>query len=160
MKTSTSSSTAKTLRARTYTAKAADQVGREWFILDGTDQVLGRMATRLARVLMGKHKPTYTPHCDMGDFVVLLNADKIRVTGRKAQDKNYQYYTGWVGGLKTETYSELMDRDPGRVIKLAVRRMLPKTKLGRQMLRKLKIYRGTEHPHVAQKPRNLELARV
>ncbi len=145
---------------KTYMAKAGDQSTRKWLIIDGTDQVLGRLSTKLARILMGKHKPTYTPHIDMGDFVVLLNADKVRVTGKKAEKKTYPYYTGWRGGLKERTYSEMMEKDPGWVVKEAVRRMPPKSKLGKTMLAKLKTYRGADHPHAAQKPQPVDLAKV
>jgi len=132
----------------------------EWHTVDATNQTLGRLATRLARVLMGKHKPTYTPHVDTGDFVILLNCDKVKVTGRKADSKSYAYYTGWRGGYKTNAYSELLERDPGRIIQLAVKRMLPKSKLGKQMLSKLKCYSGTEHPHGAQQAQPLDLSKI
>lgn len=146
---------------KSYMAKQDDAAaGREWVIIDGTDQVLGRLAAKVARIIVGKHKPGYTPHLDTGDFVVLLNADKIRVTGRKADDKYYQYYTGWRGGLKTLTYRDLMQKDPEYVIKLAVQRMLPKGILGKRLIAKLKAYRGTEHPHGAQKPKTLDLAKI
>jgi large subunit ribosomal protein L13 len=146
---------------KSYMAKQDDAAaGREWVIIDGTDQVLGRLAAKVARVIVGKHKPGYTPHLDTGDFVVLLNADKIRVTGRKAEDKYYQYYTGWRGGLKTMSYRDLMQKDPEYVIKLAVQRMLPKGILGKRLINKLKAYRGTEHPHTAQKPKTLDLAKI
>ena len=145
---------------KTYMAKASDQASRSWYVVDATDQVLGRMSAKLARVLQGKHKPTYTPHIDMGDFVVVLNASKVKVTGRKREQKNYPYYTGWRGGLKTLRFDALIEKDPARVIHFAVKRMLPKTKLGKSMLFKLKTYAGTEHPHAAQKPVSLDLAAV
>lgn len=146
---------------KSYMAKQDDAAaGREWVIIDGTDQVLGRLATKVARIIIGKHKPGYTPHLDTGDFVVLLNADKIRVTGRKAEDKYYQYYTGWRGGIKTLTYRDLMQKEPEYVIKLAVQRMLPKGILGKQLINKLKAYKGTEHPHGAQKPKTIDLAKI
>ena len=146
---------------KTYMAKQDDaSAGREWVIVDGTDQVLGRLASKVARIIIGKHKPGYTPHLDTGDFVVLLNADKIRVTGRKAEDKYYQYYTGWRGGIKTLTYRDLMQKEPEYVIKLAVQRMLPKGILGKQLINKLKAYKGTEHPHGAQKPKTIDLAKI
>jgi large subunit ribosomal protein L13 len=129
----------------------------EWLLVDASQYVLGRMATRIARILMGKHKPIYTPHVDMGDFVVVLNAAKVQVTGKKQRNKIYQRYTGWVGGRKEETMASLLERKPEEVIKLAVKRMLPKTKLGRAMLDKLKIYRGTEHKHQGQNPQPYEL---
>lgn len=145
---------------KSYMAKAEDQAQREWVHVDATDQVLGRLASQLAMVLMGKHKPTYTPHIDMGDFVVVTNVEKIRVTGRKALTKTYPYYTGFRGGLKENTYAELMERDPARVLRLAVRRMLPKSKLGAAMLSKLKAYGGTEHPHSSQLPKSLDLTKI
>lgn len=148
------------MTVKTYMAKAADQVQREWVHVDATDQVLGRLASKLARVLMGKHKPTYTPHIDMGDFVVVTNAELIRVTGRKAEQKTYPYYTGFRGGLKENTYAELLERDPGRILTLAVKRMLPKNKLGRAQLSKLKVHAGNDHPHAAQNPKPLDLSRI
>jgi len=144
----------------TYMAKASDQTQREWLHVDAADQTLGRLAAKLARVLMGKHKPTYTPHIDMGDFVVVTNVEKIRVSGRKRDQKTYPYYTGYRGGLKELTYRELMERDPARVLKLAVKRMLPKSTLGKQMLAKLKAYPGGEHPHSSQKPQPLDLSKI
>jgi len=149
---------------KTYMAKASDQAegsaARKWYILDATDQPLGRMAARLAKVLQGKHKPEYTPHIDMGDFVVVINAEKVKLTGKKALTKTYPYYTGWTGGLKERTYADLIERDPARVIQYAVRRMLPKSKLGRKMLGKLKVHKGSEHPHTAQQPESLDLAKI
>lgn len=145
---------------KTYLAKPADESNREWFVVDATDVVLGRLASKLARVLMGKHKPTYTPHVDMGDFVVVTNVEKLRTTGEKKRTKAYRHWTGYPGGLRTDTYSELLDRDPGRILQLAVQRMLPRTKLGRTMLRKMKPYRGNEHPHAAQNPKPLDLKKV
>jgi large subunit ribosomal protein L13 len=133
------------------------QVERHWHCLDATDQVLGRLAVRVATVLMGKHKPEYTPHVDTGDFVVIVNAEKVRLTGSKLQQKTYDRYTGYPSGRKTVTAQELMASHPDRVIRLAVRRMLPKNKLGRHMLAKLKIYRGPEHDHHAQQPRTMTL---
>lgn len=141
-------------------AKAADQKSRTWHVVDGTDLVLGRLASKLAKVLQGKHKPQYTPHVDMGDFVVVINADKVKVTGRKADQKEYPYYTGYAGGYKKETYSDLIERAPDRVLEMAVRRMLPKSKLGRSMLKKLKAYGGGEHPHAAQNPKPLDLQKI
>ena len=144
---------------KTYLAKPAD-VNQQWHTVDATDETLGRLATKLARVLMGKHKPTYTPHVDTGDFVIVLNCDKLKVTGRKAEQKSYAYYTGWRGGYKTNSYTDMMERDAGRVLQLAVKRMLPKSKLGKQMLSKLKCYTGTEHPHGAQKAQPLDLSKI
>lgn len=141
----------------TYMAKASDQAQREWLHVDATDKVLGRLAAELAQILMGKHKPTYTPHIDMGDFVVVTNVEKIRVTGRKALTKTYPYYTGYRGGLKEQTYAELMEKDPAQVLRLAVRRMLPKSKLGVAQLSKLKAYAGADHPHASQQPKPFAL---
>ena len=123
-------------------------------------QPLGRLAARISKVLQGKHKPEYTPHIDMGDFVVIVNADQLDLTGKKAEKKVYPYYTGWRGGLKERTFKDLMERDPARVIQYAVRRMLPKSKLGKNMLTKLKIHRGSEHPHSAQQPQPLDLTKI
>ncbi len=145
---------------KTFMARPKDQQDRRWLLVDATDQVLGRLAAKVAIVLMGKHKPQYTPHIDMGDFVVITNAEKIRLTGNKRRQKVYPYYTGWRGGLKSVPFEEMMDRDPTRVIKLAVRRMLPKSVLGKDMLRKLKIHKGSEHPHSAQKPTALDLKTI
>lgn len=128
-----------------------------WFVVDASQEVLGRMATRVARILMGKHKPTYTPHADVGDFVVVVNAEKVQLTGRKAQDKVYRYYTGNHGGLVTVPYPRMVAKHPDDVIRLAVRRMLPKTDLGRHMLGKLKVFRGPTHTHHAQDPQPLAL---
>ncbi len=129
----------------------------EWFLVDATDKTLGRMATQLATVLMGKHKPTYTPHVDTGDFVVVINADKVRVTGRKMQQKIYDWYTRYPGGHKTMPMAEFFAKHPTRVVELAVRRMLPKNRLGRKMFGKLKVYAGDRHPHAAQQPKPLEI---
>lgn len=133
------------------------QVKQQWFLVDATDQVLGRLASRLATILMGKHKPEYTPHVDVGDFVVLTHVDKIKVSGKKREQKTYGRYSYYPGGYKEERLGVLMDRKPERVIQLAVRRMLPKNRLARQMLKKLKVYRGGEHPHQAQQPETLAL---
>ncbi len=130
----------------------------EWVVVDATDKVLGRLATKVATILMGKHKPTYTPHVDAGDFVVIVNADQIRVTGRKMQQKIYDWYTRYPGGRKTVVMSEFFEKHPTRVVELAVRRMLPKTRLGRKMFKKLKVYAGPDHPHTAQQPTVLEMA--
>ena len=141
---------------KTYYAKPGE-VEREWVIIDAEDQVLGRVAARAAQILKGKHKPQYTPHVDTGDFVVIVNADKIRVTGAKTTDKVYSRHTGYPGGLKQETFEEAMAKHPERVIEHAVKGMLPKNTLGRAMGKKLKVYVGAEHPHAAQKPRKIEL---
>ena len=141
---------------KSYRAKP-DTISKNWWIVDADGKTLGRLATRIATVLMGKHKPEYTPSIDSGDFVVVTNASKIHVTGNKLEQKEYQRYTGYLGGRKLETLKSLLARKPERVIQLAVRRMLPKTVLGRRMLGKLKVYGGAEHPHVAQKPEPLGL---
>ena len=127
-------------------------VQRSWFVVDAADQVLGRLATRIASVLRGKHKPTYTPHVDCGDFVVVVNADKIKLTGRKLDQKQYHAYSGYPGGLRSRTARELLDTHPERVLEAAVKRMLPKNRLAKDMFTKLKVYAGDEHPHAAQKP--------
>lgn len=130
---------------------------RAWFIVDVDDAVLGRIATRIATVLRGKHKPSFTPHNDTGDFVIVINADKVKLTGRKLDQKLYRYHTGFSGGLKEKSARKVMASNSDRAIRAAVRGMLPKGPLGRQTLRKLKIYRGAEHPHAAQNPVPLEL---
>lgn len=141
---------------KTYYAKPG-QVEREWLIIDAEDQVLGRVASKAAQLLKGKHKPQYTPHVDTGDFVIIINADKIRVTGVKALEKEYYRHTGYPGGLKCETFTEAMEKHLERVIEHAVKGMLPKNTLGRAMGKKLKVYAGPEHPHMAQKPREIKL---
>lgn len=135
-------------------ARRAD-VQPRWFHVDAADQILGRLATRIATVLMGKHRPTYTPHVDTGDFVVVTNAEKIRLTGNKQHDMHYDRYTYWYGGFRTESYLDLQARHPERIVQEAVRRMLPKNALGRHMLMKLKVYAGDAHPHAAQSPEPL-----
>lgn len=127
------------------------QIPQKWWIVDATDKVVGRLASDIAVVLMGKHRPTYTPHVDTGDFVIVVNAEKVTFTGRKDQQKVYTRYTGYPG-LKTESVASLRERAPERVLREAVRRMLPKNRLGRQMLSKLKVYTGDQHPHQAQQP--------
>lgn len=141
---------------KTYTAKP-QTVTRDWYVVDATDLTLGRLATELARRLRGKHKPEYTPHVDTGDYLVVINAEKVRVTGNKATDKTYYRHTGFPGGLKSASFNELIDAAPERVIELAVKGMLPRNPLGRAMRKKLKVYAGTEHPHTAQQPVALEL---
>lgn len=136
------------------------EVSREWFCVDADGQVLGRLAAKLATVLMGKHKPTYTPHVDVGDFVVVTNAEKVRVTGAKAEQNEYDYYTYYPGGHKIIPFAKMMQKHPERVIETAVRRMLPKSALGRRQLSKLKVYRGSEHPHQAQCCEPLDLTKV
>jgi large subunit ribosomal protein L13 len=139
---------------KTEVAKEAD-IKRNWFIVDLDGQVLGRVATHIASVLRGKHKPIYTPSVDTGDFVIVLNADKVRLTGNKLADKTYYRHTGHPGGLKSITAEKLLATKPEEVIRKAVKGMLPKNKLGRQMFRKLKVYAGTDHPHAAQQPKTL-----
>ncbi len=129
----------------------------KWLLVDAEGAILGRIASKIAPILMGKHKPTYTPHVDTGDFVIVVNAEKIRVTGKKAEQKQYGYYTHYPGGHKFVSFADMMARRPEKVIELAVRRMLPKNKLGRAMLKKLKVYRGPEHDNQAQKPEKIEL---
>jgi len=141
---------------KTYYAKPGE-VEREWLLIDAEDQVLGRVASKAATILKGKHKPQYTPHVDTGDFVIIINADKIKVTGVKSTDKVYYHHTGYPGGLKSETFEEAMRKHPERVIEDAVKGMLPKNTLGRAMGRKLKVYAGPEHPHKAQSPRKIEV---
>lgn len=133
------------------------EIERQWRLVDADGQILGRMATHIAMMLMGKDKPVYTPHVDTGDFVIVVNAEKVKVTGRKAETKEYDYYTGYPGGHKYVSFEDMMARRPERVIELAVRRMLPKNRIGRQMLKKLKVYRGPEHEHAAQQPMKVEL---
>ena len=140
----------------TYYAKPGE-VEREWLLIDAEDQVLGRLATQVAIILKGKHKPQYTPHVDTGDFVVVINADKIRLTGDKAAQKTYYRHSGYPGGLKSMSFERAMERYPERVIEHAVKGMLPKNTLGRAQGKKLKVYAGPEHPHAAQKPRRIEL---
>jgi large subunit ribosomal protein L13 len=134
---------------KTYTPKAAD-IQRDWHVVDASGKILGRLASHIARLLMGKHKPIYTPHLDTGDYVVVINAAKVRVTGRKAKQKVYYRHSGYPGGLKSITWEQLMSTHPERVIKLAVKGMLPKNALGRRMLRKLRVYATAQHPHQAQ----------
>ncbi|PJA40912.1 MAG: 50S ribosomal protein L13, partial [Lysobacterales bacterium CG_4_9_14_3_um_filter_62_6] len=135
----------------------AQTVKRDWFLVDATDKTLGRLASELALRLRGKHKPVFTPHCDTGDYLVVVNAEKIAVTGNKLQDKMYHRFTGYIGNLKTTSLRDLLASHPERVIEIAVKGMLPKNPLGRQMARKLKVYKGTEHPHTAQQPQALDI---
>jgi large subunit ribosomal protein L13 len=133
-----------------------EQVDRTWWVVDASDQVLGRLAARLAPILQGKHRPTYTPNRDTGDFVVVVNAEKIRVTGTKARNKEYDWYTYHPGGRKVLTFEQMIRKHPTRPVELAVRRMLPKGPLGRKMFSKLKVYAGADHPHQAQQPQPLK----
>ena len=132
-------------------------INREWFVVDAQDQVLGRLASQIAHRLRGKHKPEFAPHMDNGDFIVVVNCEKIKVTGKKMTDKQYYRHSGWVGGLKTTQLGDMLADKPARVLTTAVRGMLPKNRLGRAMLKKLKIYAGSEHPHTAQNPQPLTL---
>jgi len=141
---------------KTFMAKK-NQVEQKWLLVDAEGAVLGRLAAKIAPFLMGKTKPAYTPHVDVGDYVIVINADKVKVTGKKAETKEYDYYTHYPGGHKFVSFADMMAKKPEKVIELAVRRMLPKNKLGRAMLKKLKVYRGTEHDHQAQKPEKIEL---
>jgi len=140
---------------RTFTAKK-ETIEREWFVVDATDQTLGRLAARIAPILKGKHKPTYTPHLDCGDFVIVVNADKVRVTGRKLDQKFYYRHSGYPGGISSISLRDQLAKFPERVIQAAVKGMLPKNRLGRQMMKKLKVYAGDNHPHQAQQPKSLE----
>jgi large subunit ribosomal protein L13 len=134
---------------KTYSPKAQD-IQRKWWVIDATDKTLGRIATQVANLLMGKHKPIYALHIDTGDYVVVINAAKVKVTGKKAEQKIYYRYSGYPGGLRSQNFEELFKQDPSRVMELAVKRMLPRNSLGRAMFKKLKVYPGNEHPHQAQ----------
>lgn len=144
---------------RTYTPKAGE-AQREWLVIDATDVVLGRLASHAAALLRGKHKATFAPHMDMGDFVIIVNAEKVALTGQKLQQKMAYRHSGYPGGLKAVAYSELLEKNPVRAVEKAVRGMLPKNSLGRQQLAKLKVYAGAEHPHAAQQPTPYTLDQV
>lgn len=141
---------------KTYSAKK-ETAKHNWYVVDATDKTLGRMATEIANRLRGKHKPEFTPHVDTGDYVVVVNAEKVRVTGNKSTDKMYYHHTGFPGGIKSISFDKLIDKAPERAIQSAVKGMMPKNKLSRAMLAKLKVYAGNEHPHQAQQPQLLEL---
>ena len=141
---------------KTYSAKA-EEVERTWYVVDAEGKTLGRLATEVARILRGKHKPIYTPHVDTGDFVIIVNADKIRVTGKRLDQKMYYRHSGYMGGLKETSLRTMLDKHPERVLQLAVKGMMPKNPLGRKMYRKLKVYAAPDHPHTAQNPQPLEL---
>ncbi|MBV9214055.1 MAG: 50S ribosomal protein L13 [Actinobacteria bacterium] len=141
---------------KTYVATPADRQ-RDWLLVDADGKTLGRMATQIAETLRGKRKPEYTPHCDVGDFVIVVNAEKVSVTGDKRQAKRYYRHSGYPGGLRSRTLAEMLERRPEEVIRLAVKGMLPRTRLGRAQLRKLKVYAGPDHPHAAQKPQPMEV---
>ena len=143
---------------QTYMAKEAD-VARTWHVVDAEGQTLGRLATVVATLIRGKNKPTYTPHVDTGDFVIVINADKIVVTGKKSEDKTYYHHTGWPGGFRKTNFAKLQAAKPAVVIEKAVRGMVPHTKLGAQILKKLKVYAGAEHPHASQKPQPYDLSK-
>lgn len=140
---------------KTFVAKP-HEVRREWFVIDAKDKVLGRVASEVARRLRGKHKPEYTPHVDTGDYIVIINAADVRVTGNKQQDKKYYHHTGYVGGIRETNFETMQKRFPGRALEKAVKGMLPKGPLGYAMAKKLKVYAGAEHPHSAQQPKPLE----
>mgnify|MGYP001279729025 CR=1 FL=1 len=144
---------------KTYSAKQAD-IKRDWYVVDAEGKTLGRLASEIALRLRGKHKPEYTPHVDTGDYIVVVNAEKVRVTGRKETDKVYYHHTGYIGGIKSITFEKLIQKAPERVIEFAVKGMLPKNRLGRAMFKKLKVYAGTEHRHAAQQPQDFRGAGV
>ena len=141
---------------KTFSAKA-ENVARDWFVVDAADKTLGRLASEIAHRLRGKHKAEYTPHVDTGDYIVVINAEKIRVTGKKASDKMYHHYTGYIGGLKSISFEKLIEKAPERVLQGAVKGMLPRNPLGRAMFKKLKVYAGDAHPHAAQQPQALNI---
>ncbi|ALD64506.1 50S ribosomal protein L13 [Glutamicibacter soli] len=144
---------------RTYTPKPADQT-RQWYVIDATDVVLGRLAVQTATLLRGKHKPTYAPHMDMGDHVIIINAEKVALTGKKLQNKRAYRHSGFPGGLKSMNYADLLEKNPVLAVEKAVRGMIPKNKLSAVQMSKLKVYRGAEHPHAAQAPKALEITQV
>ena len=141
---------------KTFSAKP-HEVKRDWFVVDATDKVLGRVASELARRLRGKHKPEFTPHVDTGDYLVVVNVEKLRVTGNKAEDKKYYRHSGYPGGIYETNFTKLQQRFPERVLEKAVKGMLPKGPLGYAMIKKLKVYAGDQHPHIAQQPKTLEI---
>ncbi len=144
------------MRTKTPVPKR-EELKPAWHLVDAQDKILGRLAVRLAVILQGKHKPIYAPHVDTGDFVVVTNVEKVAITGNKIENRRHYWHTGWVGGLRSATLGERMAKKPEEVLRTAVRRMLPKSTLGRKMLKKLKIYRGPEHPHAAQLPQPLDV---
>jgi large subunit ribosomal protein L13 len=143
-------------KMKTFSAKPAE-VRRDWFVIDATGKTLGRMATEIARRLRGKHKPEYTPHVDTGDYIVVINAEKVAVTGNKQNDKMYHTHSGYPGGIKSMSFDKMVQHAPERIIEIAVKGMLPKNPLGRAMVKKLKIYSGPDHNHAAQQPKVLEI---
>ena len=142
--------------AKSYTPRAGD-IERRWYVVDAEGKTLGRLASKIAHVLRGKHKPTYSPHMDLGDHIVVINAKKIHVTGRKAEQKVYYRHTGYPGGLRTTTYEDMLDKHPDRILRIAIKGMMPNNILGRQMLKKLRVYAGPEHEHSAQQPEPLDI---
>jgi large subunit ribosomal protein L13 len=144
---------------RTYTPKPGD-INRQWHVIDATDVVLGRLASQTATLLRGKHKPTFASHMDMGDFVIIINAEKVALTGAKLEQKRAYRHSGYPGGLKSVTYAELLDKNPVRAVEKAIKGMLPKNSLAAQQLSKLKVYAGPEHPHAAQQPKTFEITQV
>jgi large subunit ribosomal protein L13 len=141
---------------KTFSAKA-HEARRDWYVIDATDKILGRLASEIARRLRGKHKPEFTPHVDTGDYIVVVNAGRVRVTGNKAEDKKYYRHSGYPGGIYETTFAKMQARFPTRALEIAVKGMLPKGPLGYAMFRKLKVYPGSDHPHVAQQPKTLEM---
>lgn len=141
---------------RTFVANESE-IEKKWFVVDASDKIVGRLATEVASRLRGKHKPIYTPHADTGDFIIVINADKVQLTGRKLDQKKYYRYSGFIGGLKEITARKQLEKKPEEIIRHAVKGMLPKNKLGRRMFKKLKVYAGPEHPHEAQQPEPLEI---
>jgi large subunit ribosomal protein L13 len=142
---------------KTYMAKM-QEVEHKWVLVDAEGKTLGRMAAKIAPILIGKNKPTYTPHADTGDYVIVVNAEKVKLTGRKTEQKYYDWYSRYPGGHKIVSFERMMAKKPEKIVELAVRRMLPKTRLGREMFKRLKVYRGPEHEHQAQKPEKIELS--
>jgi large subunit ribosomal protein L13 len=149
----------KAITVRTYTPKPGD-ISRQWHVIDATDVVLGRLASQTAILLRGKHKATFAPHMDMGDFVIIINAEKVALTGSKLEQKRAYRHSGYPGGLKSTSYIELLDKNPERAVEKAIRGMLPKNSLAAQQIGKLKVYRGAEHPHAAQQPATYEITQV
>ncbi len=141
---------------KTFTPKPSD-IEHNWYVIDARNEILGRLASKVAHILRGKHKPIFAPHVDVGDHVIIINAHKIRVTGRKAQQKRYTSYSGYPGGLKETAYEKMLEKHPERILEHAIRGMLPKNRLGRKMFKKLKVYAGNQHPHTAQHPEQLKL---
>ena len=144
------------MKQKTFLPKASE-IEKKWLVVDATDQVLGRLATEVASLLRGKHKPTFTPHLDTGDFVIVINAEKIRVTGNKLDQKIYYRHSGYMGNLKSTPLKDMLDKKPRKVVELAIKRMLPKNRLGRKIYGNLKVYEGADHPHASQKPEEYKL---